>query len=150
MEARSLIFLLTAWLMFENGGAATTTLSLSSRLIHRFSDEVKSLRNGSVGWSSWPERKRSIQYYQMLLSSDLRRQNMKLGAHYQLLFPSQGSKTMSFGNDFGWFALIASFVYKLRCLLSIFLFFLNSLFDSVGFKPSFPLKTNFKKISNKI
>ncbi|KAB1199749.1 Aspartic proteinase-like protein 1 [Morella rubra] len=38
----------------------------------------------------------------MLLSSDLRRQNMKLGAHYQLLFPSQGSKTMSFGNDFGW------------------------------------------------
>ncbi|GLT72755.1 hypothetical protein SLA2020_446600 [Shorea laevis] len=27
---------------------------------------------------------------------------MKLSARYQLLFPSEGSKTMSFRNDFGW------------------------------------------------
>ncbi|KAG6660917.1 hypothetical protein I3843_03G134600 [Carya illinoinensis] len=103
---RCSMFLLTAWLMVRNAGAVTTaTSSLSSRLVHRFSDEVKELRfsgNGSANGSSWPGRKWSIEYYQMLLSSDFRRQNMKLGAQYQLLFPSQGSKTMSFGNDFGW------------------------------------------------
>lgn len=111
---RSLIILLVAWLVAENGGAATETTSfLSSRLIHRFSDEMKARRgqrNGSVAGSSWPERKRSVQYYQTLLSADFRRQSMKLGARYQLLFPSQGSKTVSFGNDFGWFVFIAFFV----------------------------------------
>ncbi|KAK9271854.1 hypothetical protein L1049_002219 [Liquidambar formosana] len=78
-------------------------VGFSSRLIHRFSDEAKALRvsrNGNVS-DSWPER-RSMEYYQMLVSSDFQRQKMKLGTQYQLVFPSEGSKTMSFGNDFGW------------------------------------------------
>ncbi|KAG6657505.1 hypothetical protein I3843_04G088000 [Carya illinoinensis] len=103
MAARRLMyFLLTAWLMVQNGSAA---VPLSSRLVHWFSDEVRAFRisrNGSAVSSSWPERKGSVEYYQMLLSSDFRRHNMKLGAQKQLLFPSRGSNTMSFGNDFGW------------------------------------------------
>ncbi|XP_059432166.1 aspartic proteinase-like protein 1 [Corylus avellana] len=103
---RSLIILLVAWMVVENGGAVTATTSfLSSKLIHRFSEEMKARRgqrNGSAAGSSWPERRRSVEYYQALLSADFRRQSMKLGARYQLLFPSQGSKAMSFGNDFGW------------------------------------------------
>ncbi|KAF5458104.1 hypothetical protein F2P56_022164 [Juglans regia] len=103
MGARRLMFfILTAWLMVQNGSAA---VPLSSRLVHWFSDEVRAFRisrNGSAASSSWPERKGSVKYYQMLLSSDFRRHNMKLGAQKQLLFPSRGSNTMSFGNDFGW------------------------------------------------
>jgi hypothetical protein len=106
---RPLIILLLAWMVVEYGGAATTSF-LSSKLIHRFSEEMKARRgqrNGSAAGSSWPER-RSVEYYQTLLSADVRRQSMKLGARYQLLFPSQGSESMSFGNDFGWFVLIVS------------------------------------------
>jgi len=55
-----------------------------------------------VNGTWWPEKK-SKEYYQILVSSDLKRQKLKLGPHYQLLFPSQGSKTMSLGNDFGWY-----------------------------------------------
>ncbi|KAJ7945367.1 Aspartic proteinase-like protein 1-like [Quillaja saponaria] len=89
-------------ILVENAMAIT----FSTRMIHRFSDELKELRvststgNGNVSLS-WPE-KRSFKYYEMLVNSDFQRQNMKLGAHYQLLFPSHGSQTMSFGNDFGW------------------------------------------------
>lgn len=119
MGARRLMFfMLTAWLMVQNGSAA---VPLSSRLVHWFSDEVRAFRisrNGSAASSSWPERKESVEYYQMLLSSDFRRHNMKLGAQKQLLFPSRGSNTMSFGNDFGWFAFSPHF--------------LNALFDSIG------------------
>ncbi len=114
MSARSaqlLFHFLTAWLVVENAGVsvalASTTLSL--KLIHRFSDEAKALKfksetNGASSWAWAERRKRSMDYYRVLLSSDFQRQKMKLGAHYQLLFPSQGSKTMSFGNDFGLFA----------------------------------------------
>ncbi|GAA0157424.1 aspartic protease [Lithospermum erythrorhizon] len=38
----------------------------------------------------------------MLLSSDLEKQKMKLGPHYQILYPSEGSSALSLGNDFGW------------------------------------------------
>ncbi|KAJ7956869.1 Aspartic proteinase-like protein 1-like [Quillaja saponaria] len=102
METRSLFVLVMALILVENA----TAITFSTRLIHRFSDEMKDLRvsrstgNGNVS-VMWPE-KRSIRYYEMLVSNDCQRRKMKLGAHYQLLFPSQGSETMSFGNDFGW------------------------------------------------
>ncbi|CAK9185771.1 unnamed protein product [Ilex paraguariensis] len=77
----------------------------SSRLIHRFSDEVKARRvarrkGGEVN-GLWPERK-SLEYYRVVASTDLQRQKMKLGPQFQFLFPSEGSKTLWFGNDFGW------------------------------------------------
>ncbi|KAK6792014.1 hypothetical protein RDI58_011095 [Solanum bulbocastanum] len=75
----------------------------SSKLVHRFSDEVRKVRvsrNGEVG-VVWPQH-RSFEYYGKLMNSDLQRQKMKLGPQFQLLFPSQGSKTMPLGNDFGW------------------------------------------------
>ncbi|XP_010491661.1 PREDICTED: aspartic proteinase-like protein 1 [Camelina sativa] len=70
----------------------------SSRLIHRFSDEARA----SIKIPrSFPE-KRSLEYYQLLARSDFRRQRMNLGAKSQPLVPSEGSKTISSGNDFGW------------------------------------------------
>lgn len=70
----------------------------SSRLIHRFSDEGRASIKSPA---SFPE-KRSSEYYRLLASIDLRRQRMNLGAKFQSLVPSEGSKTISSGNDFGW------------------------------------------------
>lgn len=100
MAARSVFILVMASLLVHR----TLQITFSSRLIHRFSDEVRAFRisrNVKVT-GSWPER-RSLEYYRMLSSSDLQRQKMKLGPQYQFLFPAEGSKTMSFGNDFGWY-----------------------------------------------
>lgn len=102
MEARALVWLSMAFLLIECGVAA---MYYSSRLVHRFSDEMKALRisrNGesAVANSSWPER-RSLEYCSLLAKGDVQRQNMKLG-QYQYLFPSQSSKTIGLGNDFGW------------------------------------------------
>ncbi|XP_057528888.1 aspartic proteinase-like protein 1 isoform X1 [Amaranthus tricolor] len=69
----------------------------SSRLMHRFSDELR----GISGEKFLPKMK-SKEYYQMLLISDFERQKMKIGHQRQLLFPSRGSQTQSFGNDLGW------------------------------------------------
>lgn len=82
----------------------------SSKLVHRFSDEVRKVRvsrNGEV----WPQH-RSLEYYGKLMNGDLQRQKMKLGPQFQLLFPSQGSKTMPLGNDFGWL-VISSLLFLL-------------------------------------
>ncbi|XP_047317505.1 aspartic proteinase-like protein 1 [Impatiens glandulifera] len=85
-------------------GQCATAAILSSKLIHRFSHEVKTLRV-SKGMEElphhWPST-RNLEYYRLLLDSDVHRQKMKLGPQYQLLFPSEGSKTMSFGNDLAW------------------------------------------------
>lgn len=73
--------------------------TFSVRLVHRFSEEMKPVR---VQTADWPDR-RSMRYYQMLLGNDFLRHKINLGgARHQLLFPSKGSKTMSFGNDFAW------------------------------------------------
>ncbi|KAJ0534720.1 putative nepenthesin [Helianthus annuus] len=56
-------------------------LMFSSRLIHRFSDEMRALMDTDV---------------------DVQRQKMNVGSQHQLLFPSAGSKTISGGNDYGW------------------------------------------------
>ena len=122
MAARShfLVFVATAFCFLagaDNAGVSAAAIVLSSRLIHRFSDEAKLLRVSSNGSgnggemfsssssssasSSWP-RRRSVEYYQRLFASDVQRQKMKLGSQLQFLFPSEGSQTMSFGNDFGW------------------------------------------------
>ncbi|KAK6922967.1 Xylanase inhibitor, C-terminal [Dillenia turbinata] len=83
---------------------SVVAVTFSSKLIHRFSDEVRAFsvsRSGGNASGSWPERG-SLEYYKALVNSDLERQKMKLGSKYDLLFPSEGSKTMSFGNEFGW------------------------------------------------
>ncbi|XP_031094576.1 aspartic proteinase-like protein 1 isoform X1 [Ipomoea triloba] len=77
----------------------SATAMYSSRLVHRFSDEVRKHKESRNG--AWPER-RSLGYYRSLISSDARRQKMKLGPKFQLVFPSQGSKTLPLGNEFGW------------------------------------------------
>ncbi|GAB2283456.1 hypothetical protein Dimus_017967 [Dionaea muscipula] len=73
----------------------------SSRLIHRFSDEAKAQAAGQGKEGFWPTRK-SMEYYQMLLTSDFQRQQIKLGPKYQLLVSSEGSQTISSGNELGW------------------------------------------------
>lgn len=101
MAIRSLIPLLMAYLLVVDAAIAVT---FSSKLIHRFSDEAKAFfvsRNGNIFADSWP-KKRSFDYYRLLLSSDLKRQKLKLGAEYQLLFPSEGSDALFLGNEFGW------------------------------------------------
>lgn len=90
----------------------------SSRLVHRFASEVRKLmvsRNGEVG-VAWPQH-RSVEYYGKLMNSDLQRQKMKLGPQFQLLFPSQGSKTMPLGNDFGWFVypFVICLFFQIKC-----------------------------------
>ncbi|KAJ0265993.1 Aspartic proteinase-like protein 1 [Hirschfeldia incana] len=73
----------------------------SSRLIHRFSDEGRASINSPATSEPFPE-KRSFEYYRLLESIDSRRQRMNLGSKSQSLIPSEGSKTISTGNDFGW------------------------------------------------
>ncbi|KAJ6337499.1 hypothetical protein OIU76_007220 [Salix suchowensis] len=84
---------------------ASAGLTFSSKLIHRFSDEAKSLsisRKGNASGDLWPERN-SFEYFQLLLGNDLKRQRMKLGSQKnQLLFPSQGSQALFFGNELDW------------------------------------------------
>ncbi|KAL5751645.1 hypothetical protein ACOSQ2_022152 [Xanthoceras sorbifolium] len=95
------VLLTAAFLATDSCCAEKTVALFSSRLIHRFSEEAKSVRVSKTGNATWPSR-RSSEYYRMLLGSDLRKQKLKLAPQFQLLFPSQGSKTMSLGNDFGW------------------------------------------------
>ncbi|XP_072980979.1 aspartic proteinase-like protein 1 isoform X1 [Typha angustifolia] len=76
------------------------SLTFSSRLVHRFSDEARDVAasRGVGKWPSW----RSTEYYEALVRSDLQRQKRRLGGRYQRLYPSEGSETFSLGNDFGW------------------------------------------------
>lgn len=84
---------------------ASIGLTFSSKLIHRFSDEAKSIsisRKGNASGDLWPKRY-SFEYFQLLLGNDLKRQRMKLGSQKnQLLFPSQGSQALFFGNELDW------------------------------------------------
>ncbi|PON65279.1 Aspartic peptidase [Parasponia andersonii] len=102
----STVAVVLACVVAEGGNAAAMTLS--SRLIHRFSEEAKRFRvsgkgNGNGNDSSWEwGERRSVDYYGRLLASDVQRQKMRLASQFLLLFPSEGSQTMSLGNDFGW------------------------------------------------
>ncbi|KAM1068276.1 aspartic proteinase-like protein 1 isoform X1 [Malus sylvestris] len=106
MAARSLLSaLLVAFVLTQLHSARA--LTLSSRLIHRFSDEAKTLRISRNGdpkaLGRWPQRS-TMDYYHLLATIDFQKQNMKLGSrrHFQFLFPSEGGNTVSFGNDLGW------------------------------------------------
>ncbi|GFZ10017.1 hypothetical protein Acr_21g0006160 [Actinidia rufa] len=95
--ARFAVILLMASLFVDTSVAVTYT----SKLIHRFSDEAKSFwasRNGNV---SWPKQ-RSVDFFRRLLSSDAKRQKLKIGSQNKLLVPSEGSETLFYGNDLGW------------------------------------------------
>lgn len=96
MGAGTRALVVWAFLVIECAVAVT----YSSRLIHRFSDEVKAFRVSAKG-GDWPD-KRSLEYYRMLVSSDVERLKMKLGPQSPFLFPSEGSQTRQLGNDFGW------------------------------------------------
>ncbi|KAG8474972.1 hypothetical protein CXB51_031691 [Gossypium anomalum] len=98
---RYLLLILVSFLAFS-ASHVTADFTYSSRLIHRFSDEAKLLRVlRNDGGVRLPEMK-NLEYYELLVNSDFQRQKMMLGTKYNLVFPSQGSKTTSFGNDFGW------------------------------------------------
>ncbi|THU67459.1 hypothetical protein C4D60_Mb05t24840 [Musa balbisiana] len=73
------------------------SFGLPSELVHRFSDEARTVAASRGCCGRFPVR-RSEEYYRMLARSDIRR----LGARYQMLFPSEGSEAVSLGNDFGW------------------------------------------------
>ncbi|KAF3777215.1 Aspartic proteinase-like protein 1 [Nymphaea thermarum] len=80
------------------------SLTLSSKLIHRFSEEARLIwrrRNGEAHRGPSP-RSRSLEYYEMLWRSDVQRQRMRLSPQYQSLLFSEGSETFSPGNDLGW------------------------------------------------
>ncbi|ERM94244.1 aspartic proteinase-like protein 1 [Amborella trichopoda] len=96
-----LVFALAVEILFLSVGHS---FQLSSRLIHRFSEEARALRvskYGRVPGSPWPSS-RSMGYYELLARNDFRRQRMKLGAKYDSLYFSEGSETYGFGNNFGW------------------------------------------------
>ncbi|KAL6576040.1 hypothetical protein OROHE_000511 [Orobanche hederae] len=91
-------------------GGLAESIVYSARLVHRYSDEAKAhagfrvLNNGAqvAGDAGlWP-RRRSLEYYRLLLSSDLQRQTLNLNPQFQFLYPSEGSGTLPLGNDFGW------------------------------------------------
>ncbi len=107
MANRAVLLVFIVYLMVVVGSAGAVNLSL--KLIHRFSDEAKALwlsrsanLNVNVDEKWWPKRN-SLKNLELLFNNDLKkRQRMKLSSHYDLLFPSQGSKTLFFGNDFDW------------------------------------------------
>lgn len=101
MAVRAILFFLWASL-FVNG---SLSLTLSSKLVHRFSEEAMAVwesRSGdNASLKPWPKRN-SLNYFQLLLQSDLKRQKLKLGSKYEHLFPSEGSQTLFFGNELDW------------------------------------------------
>lgn len=93
-----LVVALVLLLSLSSGVAAGV---YSSKLIHGFSDEVVSIWASKGKNVTVPERG-SAEHMRVLLSSDLKRQKLKLGSQNQLLVPSQGSETFFYGNDMGW------------------------------------------------
>ncbi|CAI9282290.1 unnamed protein product [Lactuca saligna] len=90
-------------LLVQCSFSAQAHVIYSSRMIHRYSDEMKALRVSREGHTveDWPE-KGSLGYLRRLIKRDVERQTMNVGSQHQLLFPSAGSKTMSGGNELGW------------------------------------------------
>eukprot|EP01018_Ginkgo_biloba_P037966 Gb_20911 [translate_table: standard] len=84
--------------------------TLSSKMIHRFSDEAKDIWTQKHGNAPgfWP-RKGSAQYYELLRNHDHRRNHRReLIAEYQSLYFSQGNETVEFGESFGWQTPVAT------------------------------------------
>lgn len=80
----------------------------SFRLIHRFSDEARSVWAAKGRQGPWPERD-SVERARLLLSSDFKHQRLRLGSQKQLLVPSEGSQTFDYGNDWSWLVLKRNF-----------------------------------------
>ncbi|KAG6485252.1 hypothetical protein ZIOFF_053785 [Zingiber officinale] len=97
-KVRILIALVSASCVAWGAGG---TSALSSDLIHRFSDEARAAVASRGGIPGWPIR-RTVEYYRILARNDFQRQRRRLGTRFQIWFPSDGSETVSFGNDFGW------------------------------------------------
>ncbi|BBH05654.1 Eukaryotic aspartyl protease family protein [Prunus dulcis] len=72
-----------------------------------FSDEAKALRISRSG-EDYKDLGRSAEELHGLLSPTCKHRlpetedEARLSSHFQFLFPSEGSNTVSFGNDFGW------------------------------------------------
>ncbi|KAF3329245.1 aspartic proteinase-like protein 1 [Carex littledalei] len=92
--------LLTSVLMLICLALSSESVTLSLKLVHRFSDEARVATPGGVGWRL--PSVGSMEYYRTLLRSDLHRQKRRLGTRYQALYPDEGSEAFSLGNDFGW------------------------------------------------
>ncbi|TVU28529.1 hypothetical protein EJB05_20050 [Eragrostis curvula] len=86
-------------LLLAAASTAAAAATLSSRMVHRLSDEAR-LQAGPRG-ARWP-RRGSGGYYRALVRSDIQRQNRRVGGKFQLLSLSKGGQTFSLGNDFGW------------------------------------------------
>ncbi|XP_023545012.1 aspartic proteinase-like protein 1 isoform X2 [Cucurbita pepo subsp. pepo] len=87
---------------------SSVALRLSSRLVHRFSDEAKALwksRNGNASGKFWP-RRNSLKYFETLKDYDLKRRRLKIGSKYEVIFPSEGNEVVFFGNEFDWCSLL--------------------------------------------
>ncbi|KAJ4701283.1 aspartic proteinase-like protein 1 [Melia azedarach] len=106
MVNRLLVLLLFCYFLVDGSVEAT----FSSKLVHRYSEEAKErwvLKSGNVSVVDlWP-KKDSVEYLELLLSNDWKRHRMRVESRnnkseYQLLFPSQGSQTHFFGNQFYW------------------------------------------------
>lgn len=93
------VLLLAAAAAASEAEAAAT---LSSRMVHRLSDEAR-LEAGPRAGEWWP-RRGSGEYYRLLARSDLQRQKRRLGGKYELLSLSKGGSIFSPGNDLGWCA----------------------------------------------
>lgn len=95
--AVAVVPLLTALLQFVPQGSGAFTLS--TRLIHRFSDEARLIEEARTGTVSqaWPA-KGSLGYYAKLVRRDL----VRRGSKYKTVHPSEGSDAVAFGDEFGW------------------------------------------------
>lgn len=101
--ARKLAVLI--WMLIMLMMISDISTMYTSRLIHRFSDELRAFS----GEKSSPEMN-SKEYFQRMLIGDFERQKMKITHQQrQLLFPSQGSQTRSYGNDLGWYVFLLFF-----------------------------------------
>lgn len=88
---------------------SSVALRLSSRLVHRFSDEAKALwksRNGNASGKFWP-RRNSLKYFETLKDYDLKRRRLKIGSKYEVIFPSEGNEVVFFGNEFDWLVCLS-------------------------------------------
>jgi hypothetical protein len=94
-----LVFPLLLLAVAAAASAAEAAATLSSRMVHRLSDEAR-LEAGPSG-ERWP-RRGSGEYYRALVRSDLQRQKRRLGVKYQLLSLSKGGGTLSSGEALGW------------------------------------------------
>ncbi|KAK3155300.1 hypothetical protein QOZ80_2BG0201490 [Eleusine coracana subsp. coracana] len=86
-------------LLLATALAAAAAATLSSRMVHRLSDEARLQAGPRV--ARWP-RRGSGEYFRTLVRSDLQRQKRRVGGKYQLLSLSKGGQTFTPGNDLGW------------------------------------------------